>query len=738
MSKAKLHVIEDLFSSETMDVDQLIFGLESVLGALGIENLVRYRVGNTVPDTTTAAVYQGAAYLWKGVFPKVIAFETPDVEPEWVKIDQIVDNTNTMRMAVARLAAEAGFNLVAGSFEEGGSLVNPEDVLWYRGDGKYYSWFNKNAKTVMVGSTPETSGGVGAGAWVDRTDATLRSDLNVAVKVFESVADMVADASLVVGQKCRTLSYYAVGDGGGNDYEIVAAATGTADGGSYFDTGSGLQAKAIFNGSNISPAHFGCDLLGITESHTAFSSYANYVSGKGLNYDISGMWNLSKDIILSKKSIVDGAKPVYTGTGKFVLSATKQNSYIKEISSIVPVNATSGINSEQSNKIPLAFNEFFVNQSYSNQGLAYYNGYYYVGYDIGGGNGIVERYSNAGIIDSSYGGVSIGINHAADMGYRIADGLLYVCSGGGAETTYVRQLASDGKSVTKTYDFSGYGNSALMAIDNGNDYLILHTTLTGGDTGLPTFTFFDFADLTTPLKQFTLPATIGTPQGMDVFEGVIYFYTNNLVTLLSYDGENLGSFVVSQTGESEGIAIVADYGQAYIAVGYNAPRRITTIPSPHSKRHTLSFIGSPNRSSAPNVSLSPVLMPFGIRKNSATAGAAWAVMTFASGEQPNMSAYLGTPVIDSTNKRVAIPLKYNPVTSVFSVTGGFNGGTSYTMGAIYQLQFDYNYSDNKIYVYFRDTSNTLIDPATISGTAIIWGHVIGGMSFSTATYNTSA
>ena len=77
-------------------------------------------------------------------------------------------------------AAEAGYNLVRGSFEEGGTLTGTSDVLWYQANGKCYNWFNGSAKTVVAGSTPATTGGVGAGAWVDRTDVTLRDDLSTA------------------------------------------------------------------------------------------------------------------------------------------------------------------------------------------------------------------------------------------------------------------------------------------------------------------------------------------------------------------------------------------------------------------------------------------------------------------------------------------------------------------------------------------------------------------------------
>lgn len=89
-------------------------------------------------------------------------------------------------------AAEAGYNLVRGSFEEGGTLTNTNDVLWYQANGKYYNWFNGSAKTVVAGSTPATSGGVGAGAWIDRTDVTLRDEIRETV--FQTTKRSYAEA----------------------------------------------------------------------------------------------------------------------------------------------------------------------------------------------------------------------------------------------------------------------------------------------------------------------------------------------------------------------------------------------------------------------------------------------------------------------------------------------------------------------------------------------------------------
>ncbi|EEO8517978.1 hypothetical protein G6K62_003828, partial [Salmonella enterica subsp. enterica serovar Rubislaw] len=63
------------------------------------------------------------------------------------------------------------------SFEDGATLTLPNQVLRYKSTGEYYRWDGEFPKTVSSGSTPETAGGVGLGAWVSVGDATLRGNL---------------------------------------------------------------------------------------------------------------------------------------------------------------------------------------------------------------------------------------------------------------------------------------------------------------------------------------------------------------------------------------------------------------------------------------------------------------------------------------------------------------------------------------------------------------------------------
>jgi len=103
----------------------------------------------------------------------------------------------------------------------------------------------------------------------DSAGATVRTDDNISTMsttadtmiVFETVALMVADTNLQVGDHVKTLGYLAIGDGGGNEYDVVAAATGTADGGYYIDLAT-HQAKGLFPNDRVYLKQFGALLDG--------------------------------------------------------------------------------------------------------------------------------------------------------------------------------------------------------------------------------------------------------------------------------------------------------------------------------------------------------------------------------------------------------------------------------------------------------------------------------------------
>lgn len=80
-----------------------------------------------------------------------------------------------VREALRRSYAEAGYNLVDGSFEDGGVLSSAYDALLFESNGKSYSWGGSLPKIVLPGSTPSSSGGIGSAAWSDRSSLLFRA-----------------------------------------------------------------------------------------------------------------------------------------------------------------------------------------------------------------------------------------------------------------------------------------------------------------------------------------------------------------------------------------------------------------------------------------------------------------------------------------------------------------------------------------------------------------------------------
>jgi hypothetical protein len=99
-------------------------------------------------------------------------------------------------------------------------------------------------------------------------------------QIFDTVALMVANTSLAVGDKVRTLGYLALGDGGDNRYEIVAAATGTDDKGTFIDLAT-HQAKGLFPGGEYNVKQFGAAGDGVTDDVSSIQSAIDNLSASG-------------------------------------------------------------------------------------------------------------------------------------------------------------------------------------------------------------------------------------------------------------------------------------------------------------------------------------------------------------------------------------------------------------------------------------------------------------------------
>jgi lysophospholipase L1-like esterase len=146
------------------------------------------------------------------------------------KIDEFVTSkewTYTDRFGIKRYTIE-GINYLAQqvmnafgyvtlqgvTFTTGATVANPNEVLFNTADNSYYKWsgsFASGGKVVPANSTPESSGGVGPGKWLNVGDTALRKDLAAPTGVSlvggaakQSDLDSVRDSIYYTGKTAAT------------------------------------------------------------------------------------------------------------------------------------------------------------------------------------------------------------------------------------------------------------------------------------------------------------------------------------------------------------------------------------------------------------------------------------------------------------------------------------------------------------------------------------------------------
>lgn len=216
---------------------------------------------------------------------KPIPSEDPrDLKFNAGKIDEVVTSDAhyyTDRFGVRRWTI-AGFQYTAeeairnygyitmDSFEVGATLTLPNQVLRYEATGEYYRWDGLFPKAVSAGSTPETSGGVGFGAWVSVGDASLRSQLNkndgfkligkcVDISTLRTIEPDVDGQRIFVEKHTTSIAPNESGDsGGGWFYADLADSTTNDDNGVVIVTSGGKRWKRdLSNVRGITPKMFG-------------------------------------------------------------------------------------------------------------------------------------------------------------------------------------------------------------------------------------------------------------------------------------------------------------------------------------------------------------------------------------------------------------------------------------------------------------------------------------------------
>lgn len=164
------------------------------------------------------------------------------------KIDEVVNSSSKTyldRFGVSRLTIE-GMRQVAkdaisafgyitlDSFEDGATITLPNQSLRYESTGEYYRWDGDFPKVVAAGSTPENSGGIGAGKWLSVGDATLRSNLKS-----NDGASLIGFGGITVqealGVNVKGYPFNAKGDGFTDDTQaLLSAISSLPNGGRIF------------------------------------------------------------------------------------------------------------------------------------------------------------------------------------------------------------------------------------------------------------------------------------------------------------------------------------------------------------------------------------------------------------------------------------------------------------------------------------------------------------------------
>lgn len=249
---------------------------------------------------------------------------------------------STTRSLWERSATESGYNLVAGSFEESGTLINANDVLWSK---KLNKIFSGPAGVVAAGTNPASGG------FVDRSPITLSSkmialELNRGVPDFDfstntgtdnyaAIAECLSRAK-VLGWSVTSLSGGAFGFSGHLNIDVEFDLNGAAlcqlnraadsvalkkggqlnNGSLYHNMSTGTAfsvdgASEIFIGRQHSNV---CDNLRIYSSDTV-QPVSNWV-GTGIHLKAdTGQYVSGSSIRATVQGFADGYKETTTGTG---------------------------------------------------------------------------------------------------------------------------------------------------------------------------------------------------------------------------------------------------------------------------------------------------------------------------------------------------------------------------------------------------------------------------------------
>ena len=131
-----------------------------------------------------------------------------------------------------------------------------DDTDIFLPDGGRYKVTLKDKNNVLIFESDPVVGGVSG---------------SLSIKSFDTVAAMVASTELNIGDIVETAGYLSKGDSGDNQYEVVAAATGTVDAGNFIDLAT-HQAKGLFPRGTSTLKQWGAVGDGVADDRNAIQA----------------------------------------------------------------------------------------------------------------------------------------------------------------------------------------------------------------------------------------------------------------------------------------------------------------------------------------------------------------------------------------------------------------------------------------------------------------------------------
>lgn len=162
-----------------MLVDQSGFDIVRIHRQTGTDLVVDFRNGSvlTASDLTNAELQ--AIHIAEEGRDQTVDLAKEYADAAGNSAGNAKDSEDEARRIAESIKAAGLFGYITRrSFEKGFNVTTWNEALLWEEDGDYYRWDGTLPKNVPAGSTPETSGGIGLGAWVSVGDATLRNQIS--------------------------------------------------------------------------------------------------------------------------------------------------------------------------------------------------------------------------------------------------------------------------------------------------------------------------------------------------------------------------------------------------------------------------------------------------------------------------------------------------------------------------------------------------------------------------------